>query len=116
MRTTVAAVAALALAAAAGCSMTSSAKDFSGLSTPDGQAIAHVNTTNYAIHLLIKDPLVGNASLERTVAEMTAQAKRMGAGKVRVVTSRSSTLWYILPPFSFVIHPVITSVAADALP
>ena len=98
----------------AGCSMTSKATDFSGLSTPYGPA-THVNTTNVAINLLFTKPIVGDASLQKTVADCTTEAKATGATKMRLVQSDSSTYWWILPPISFVVQPVVTTVAGDAL-
>ncbi len=97
-----------------GCSMTSKATDFSGLTTPDGKA-THLNTTNVAINLLFTNPVVGDASIHETVAECTRQAQAAGASKVRLVQSHSTVYWWIFPPISFIIHPVVTNVAADAL-
>lgn len=104
----------IAVALVTGCSMTSRASDFSGLTTPDGTAV-HLNTTNYAIHWLFAKPLLGDASLQRTVRDCTGEAKSSGASKVRLVQSSRITMWWILPPISFVVHPVITNVAADAI-
>ena len=109
-------VAAVCVAAmAAGCSMTTKCADFSGLSTPDGKA-THVNTTNYAIHLPFSFPLVGDARLATTLKNCTAEAKALGASKIRVVQSDSTCYWFIFPPFSFVLQPVISNVAGDAIP
>ena len=104
----------LAVAFTSGCSMTTEAKDFNGLTTPDGNA-THVSTTNIAIHLLFTDPVVGDATLPQTVADHTAAVKKTGASKVRIVQSNVTTYWWILPPFSFVIHPVVSNVASDAI-
>jgi len=107
---------ALAVAAmlAVGCSMTSKATDFSGLGTPDGPA-THLNTTNIAINLLFTKPIVGDASIGRTVADCTKEAKALGASQIRLVQSHSTVYWWVLPPISFVVHPVVTNVAGDAL-
>lgn len=98
-----------------GCSMTSQAKNFNGLPSADGKAIAHLSTTNYAIHLLFSKPLAGDATLEKTVADFTEQAKIEGASKVRIVQSSSMSLWYLLGPITIVLTPVITNVAGEAL-
>jgi len=106
---------AITLGFVAGCSRTQTARDFSGLTTFDGRQATHINTTNYAIDLLFV-PLVGDATLENTVSDMTFRAKAMGASEVRIVQSSSKRLWYIFPPFSFIVHPVIGNAAADVLP
>jgi len=107
-------VLAAALCVGAGCSMTSKATDFNGLTTPDGAA-SHLNTTNVAVNLLFTKPIVGDATLQETVSACTAEAKAEGASKVRIVQSHSTAYWWILPPISFVVQPVVTNVAADAL-
>ncbi len=101
--------------AAAGCSMTSKATNFNGLKDFDGNEVEHLNTTNIALNGLFVYPLLGNASLEETVACHTQEAKEAGALKVRLVQSDSSTYWWILPPISFFIQPVVTTVAGDAI-
>jgi len=103
---------AIVVAVMAGCSTTQKARNFNGLVTPEGKKAVHLNTSNIAIDLLFK-PLVGDASLEKTVSDMTLEAKAMGASEVRIVQSRSTRLWFIFPPISFIIHPVIGNVAAD---
>lgn len=102
--------------ALSGCSSTKVAKDFNGLSTPDGQAISHLNTSNMALHLLMgKKPLAGDASIEMTVADFTAAAKAQGASKVRIVQSSSRSWWFLLFPFTLLVTPVTSNVAGDAL-
>ncbi|MFH0793984.1 MAG: hypothetical protein V2A74_08130 [bacterium] len=100
----------------AACSVTRKATDFNGLSTPDGKPIAHLYTSNLAIHLLAIQPVVGNASLKATVADFTRAAKKENATKVRIVQSSVFPWWFIFPPISFVLTPVSSNVAGDALP
>jgi hypothetical protein len=99
----------------AGCSFSSQAKNFNGLTTPAGKPIEHLSTTNVALHLLFKEPLVGDATLQKTVDDFTAKAKADGAKEVRIVQSNVLSLWFILPPISIIITPTITKVAGDAI-
>ena len=101
---------------ATGCSMTSTAKgkDFNEMTDFEGSAVTHVNTTNVALHLLFQKPVMGNANLDATVSDFTKAAKATGAGKVRIVQSNKNTLWWVLPPLTFIIQTVVTSVAGDA--
>jgi len=114
MKQTALVMLALAVGLTAGCSMTTKAADFSGLSTPDGTA-THLNTTNIAINLLFTKPIVGDASIPKTVSDCASEAKSVGASKIRLVQSHSTVYWWIFPPISFVVHPVVTNVAGDAL-
>ncbi|MFW6255945.1 MAG: hypothetical protein ACOC54_03920 [Candidatus Sumerlaeota bacterium] len=104
----------LALVFLAACSFTSTASDFNGLNGPEGQPVKHMSTTNVGINLLFSIPILGKATMPKTVEALTAKAKTEGASQVRIVQSGSTPLWYVFPPFSFVVHPVITNVAADA--
>lgn len=97
-----------------GCTMTSKAADFNGLKTFDGKTPTHVSTTNVALHFLFKDPVAGNATLEQTVRDFTKEVKGTGAGQVRIVQSNTHYMWYILPPVTFFVQPVITNVAGDS--
>ena len=114
MRLIVCIVAIAVVCAVASCSMTSAAKDYSGLSIPEGDPTAHVNTTNIAIHVLFSTPVLGDATLPAVIEDCTTAAKQEGAGNVRFVQSSVTTYWWIFPPFSFVIHPVVGNAAADA--
>ncbi len=98
-----------------GCSSTTIAKDFNGLSSPDGTVIGHLSTSNVALHLLMNKPLKGDASLEQTVADFTAAAKAENATKVRIVQSSQRKLWYLFFPFTLVITPVFSNVAGEAI-
>lgn len=100
----------------AGCSRTLVATNFNGLSTPDGEPIAHVSTSNLAIHLLGSQPLVGNATLMGTMDDFTKAVKEENGTNVRVVQSKVFNWWFLFPPFSFVLTPVTSNVAGDVLP
>ena len=106
MRYVLCLLAVAALCCCTACTMTSAAKDYSGLSIPEGAPKAHVNTTNIAIHVLFSTPVVGDATLPTVVKDCTAAARDEGATRIRLVQSGVTTYWWILPPFSFVIHPL----------
>ncbi len=105
----------LALAVLSGCSTTTVAKDFNDLSTPSGKAV-HISTSNMALHFLLgKKPIKGDATLEKTVADFTAAAKKEGASKVSICQSSRTNWWFILFPFSLLVTPVTSNVAGDAI-
>ncbi len=98
-----------------GCAVTKHAKDFNGLTTPDGDAY-HLNTSKYALHFLFGFfPLIGDASIEQTVSDFTTAAKEDGASQVRIVYSDKFNWWFIFPPFTFLLTPVSTTVIGDAI-
>lgn len=106
----------LALLACAGCTFMDKATDFNGLPDHDGKQVMHMNQTRIACNLFFTYmPLAGDASLEASVANLTAEARADGASGVRIVQSDDSLLWWIFPPFSFIFTPVYSNVAADAV-
>lgn len=104
------------LSVTSGCSSTTVAKDWNGLSSPDGNTLGHLSTSNVAVHLIFgKKPKWGNASLEQTVSDFTAEAKAQGASKVRIVQSSKRAWWFIFPPITFFVTPVTSNVAGEAI-
>jgi len=75
--------------------------------------------TKFAVHFAVVVPFIGDASLKGAVRDFTEEAKNEGAQRVRIVQSNETTfettLWWILPPVSFVLTPRFTNVAGEAL-
>ena len=105
----------LLLVTLSGCAFTSRAPDFNGLKDIDGSDAVHINMTKAAVHFAVIQPFIGDASLEGAVRDFTEEAKKEGARRVRIVQSDETTLWWILPPISFVLTPKFTNVAGEAL-
>jgi hypothetical protein len=98
-----------------GCAITSKATNFNGLKYVDGSVPVHINLTKVALHFGIVLPLIGDATLDGAVEDFTKEAINEGARRVRIVQSNETTLWWILPPLSFIFTPRFTNVAGDAL-
>jgi hypothetical protein len=98
-----------------GCSITDTAGDLRGIKGIDGDKLTHINTRNYAINLFMEKPILGDATLNATVQSFADQAKKAGATKVRIVQSDTSVMWYFPPILGFILTPVYTNVAGDAL-
>jgi hypothetical protein len=107
-------VLALVLLLLPGCAFTSRADNLNGLAGPDGRPFQHLSTHAIAINFLWVLPLFGNATLDETVDAFTAEARKLGATRVRIVNSDTSIYWYVLPPISFLFQPVATTVVGDA--
>lgn len=103
------------LLASSGCAFTSRAPDFNGLKDIDGSDAVHINMTKAAIHFAVVEPFIGDASLKGAVRDFTEEARKEGAERVRIVQSDETTLWWILPPVSFLFTPKFTNVAGEAL-
>ncbi len=105
----------LLLFALSGCALTSRAPDFNGLKDIDGSDAVHINMTKVAIHFAVVEPFIGDASLKGAVRDFTEEARKEGAERVRIVQSDETTLWWILPPVSFILTPRFANVAGEAL-
>jgi hypothetical protein len=102
------------LLVASGCTFTSKADQFNGLPGADGKAVSHLNVSKLSLTLLFgSSQLAGDATLDATVSEMTSEAKSDGANTVRIVQSDESLYWWVFPPFSFILTPMMSNVAAD---
>ncbi len=88
---------------------------YDGLSTPDGQAIAHVNAFKVGCNFFAL-PMINDPTLRSTFKQLTDEAKRLNGTKVRVMESNISHLWWSFPPFTFIFIPVISEVAGDVYP
>ena len=104
----------LAIIVGHGCAFTKVA-DYKGLQPYGGKKAIQVHQMNIDLTLLFDKPIVGDASLQTTLDQTCQAAKAKGAKQIRTFQADSSTLWYILPPISFIVQPVITSVGADGI-
>jgi len=107
------AVALLTLICATGCTWTDHATDFNGLGDHEGHKVTHFNQYMLGLNLLMTEPLYHDSTMETNVALLTAEAKAQGASGVRIVQSDESSWWWCFFPFSLIITPVTSNVAAD---
>lgn len=92
------------------CVFHTHATDYSGVPGLRGEPAEYQVTTSYALHGLFIFDLLGDASIEETVKDFTAEASARGATRVDIQRTSSSTLWYVFLPISLFVHPVITEV------
>lgn len=99
---------------APGCTFVSKATDFNGVPGQEGRPVEFISATKVGLHFLYILPLLGDISTASTIDALTEQAKEDGLTNLRIVQTSTSVMWYVLIPVSFFIHPVITTVSADA--
>lgn len=105
----------LVMGVGAGCAISDIASDPRGVKGVDGDKLTHINTRNFAVHLFMTKPILGDATLSNTVQKFADEAKNQGATKVRIVQSDETVMWYFPPLLGFIFTPVYSSVAGDAL-
>ncbi len=109
-------VAGLSAAAAlclSSCVSHSVASEFHGVAGVRGVPVEYQTTTAWALHGLFVFPLTGDARKATVIDAFTEEAAARGASRQRIAQTSSFTYWFILPPISFFIHPVTTTVEGD---
>jgi hypothetical protein len=108
------ACAALLVPALAGCTFIGTASEYNGLPGQQGRPVEYYTATKVGVNLLFVIPLIGDTSTGATLRDLTKRIKDDGGTNVRVVQSSGSIYWYLLMPVTFIVHPSVTSVSADA--
>ena len=100
-------------AVSSSCVSHSAATEFHGVAGVRGVPIEYQTTTSYAIHGLFVFPLIGDARKSSVVDAFAKEAAARGASRQRIAQTSSLTYWFLLPPISFFVHPVVTSIEGD---
>jgi len=95
------------------CVLHGRATDFSGVAGIRGEPVEYQTTTSYSLAFVFVWHAFGDATLQNTVKEFSAEASERGAQRVRITNTSSSTYWWVFPPISFFVHPVVTTVQGD---
>lgn len=101
------------LALAPACVTHSVATEFHGVAGIRGVPVEYQTTTSYAIHGLFIFPLLGDARKASVIDAFAEEAAGRGGSRQRIAQTGGLTFWFILPPISFFVHPVVTTVEGD---
>ena len=74
------------------------------------------STTIVGLNLFVALGLFGQTDSEGMVDELTADIAAEGGDNVRLIQSGSENYWYGFPPLTWILTPVVTTVAADFEP
>jgi hypothetical protein len=99
-----------------GCTFYSKAKDWNKLSGLDRMPTTYITTTKIGLNLLVIVPFMGDMGIGGMVRDMTAEIQEEGGNEVRIVQGGSENYWYGWPPFTWIVTPVISTVAAEYTP
>ena len=98
------------------CAFHSSATQWNSRMGLNGRPVHIKTTTSVGLNLGILLKLFGATDINGLVDELTAEIAAEGGDNVRVIQSSSENYWYGFPPFTWILTPVITTVAADYEP
>ena len=99
-----------------GCVFFSKAKDWNNLTGLDYQPTTYMTATKVGLNLLVIVPFMGDMGISGLVRDMTEDIKGEGGDEVRIVQGGSENYWYGWPPFTWIVTPVIATVAAEYTP
>lgn len=99
-----------------GCAFHSLATEWHERVGPDGQPVHYTTTTKVGLNFLIALPLLGDTGIDGMVDDMTDNVEELGGDHVRIVQGGSENYWYGFPPFTWIITPVVATIAAEYRP
>jgi len=99
----------------ASCSTTSLSRRYNGVQGQQQSVpIGMQKTSRFGVYLFVNVyPVVFDAGLDATIDEFTKKARQNRGRKVVIVQTDETRWWLILPPISFFITPVTTSVYGE---
>ncbi len=101
---------------ATGCTFYSVATHWNGRVGPEGEPIHYATVTKVGINLLILIPFLGATNIDSMVDVITEEVQRRGGNVVRVVQSSNGNYWYGWSPLTWIITPVVSTIAVDYQP
>ncbi|MEO6598034.1 MAG: hypothetical protein ABIP94_25095 [Planctomycetota bacterium] len=102
-----------ALALLTGCTLHSRATHWNERIAPDGQPVYALTATNIGMNLAIVLPLLGTTSLDTIIDEATGEIAKFDSNQLRIVETESTNYWAAIPPVTWLLSPVVTSVRIE---
>ena len=98
------------------CTFYSTATHWNGRVGANGKPVFVKSTTNIGFNLAVLIPFLGSTEIDSMINDLTGKIAEENGDTVRVIESGTENYWYGFPPFTWIITPVITNVAADYEP
>jgi hypothetical protein len=99
-----------------GCAFSSTARQWNTRVGPQGEAVYYKNTSKVGFNLLVFVPFLGDLGVNGIVRDLTEHIEEESGDVVRIVQGSTENYWYGWPPFTWILTPVITTVAAEYRP
>jgi len=99
-----------------GCTFTSTSDQWNGRIGPNGKPVYVKSQTEVGVNFLIFVPFLGATSLPEQIRNVTSEIATENGNTVRMVESSVENYWYGFSPFTWIITPVVTTVAAEYEP
>jgi hypothetical protein len=99
-----------------GCAIHSTSRDWNGLMGSSGEPTYYKSTSKVALKLVVVIPFLGDVSIDGLIDDVTENIAEENGDRVRIVQADAENYWYGFPPFTWIITPVVCTVAAEYLP
>ena len=99
-----------------GCMLRSTARRWHDRRDPQGRVVYYTTVTKIGLNLAVFVPAIGDMSIDGLVNDLTERVSEEKGDGLRVVQGNSENYWYGWPPFTWVLTPVISTLAAEYRP
>lgn len=98
------------------CTFFSTATHWNRRVGPNGQPVYYVTVSKVGVNGLILIPLLGGTDIDELVDDVTTEIEARGGDTVRIVQGGTENYWYGWSPFTWIVTPVISSLAIEYEP
>jgi hypothetical protein len=95
------------------CTTSEKATRFNGMPTAEAKPDHYLRTTSYGLNALVFIPIRRNAEFPEALESFSDIARKNKGSKFRIIQKETSKWFLILPPFSFIVTPVITEIVGE---
>ena len=99
-----------------GCAFHTTATEWHGRVGADGKPIYFTSATQVGCNLLIIIPFLGDLAIDGMVDELTEEIRQNGGDNISIVQGSSENYWYGFSPFTWIVSPVVSTLAAEYRP
>lgn len=103
-------------AALAGCAFHRTATHWNGHVGTNGEPVFVQTSTYWGANFGIVLPMFGRTTIDAMVDAATARIRSADGSRLRVIETESNNYWWSVPPLTWLIAPMLTSVSIEFQP
>lgn len=104
------------LASLGSCAFHSTARRWNGHVGGNGEPVFVQTSTYWGAHFCVGLPWLGNTTIDTMIDAATARIPADEGSRLRVLETESYNAWYAIPPLTWIVTPVMTSVSIEYRP
>ncbi|BDA78477.1 hypothetical protein LPTSP3_g14070 [Leptospira kobayashii] len=95
------------------CAISEKATRFNGMPTSEAKPDHYLKTTSFGLNVFIFIPVKRNAEFPESLETFSDFAKKNKGNKFRLIQKETTKWAFLLPPFSFILTPVVTELVGE---